>query len=126
MAIERSADGRVVGGVAPLYLPPGGEDLEIGWQLAPNVWGQGLASESRPAVAHWAFQQEGRGGVLRGPPHEHPRGGHGQANGDGVGGETDKYDGLRLHVYRLRAADVDKATARPSARGSFEPRHEVR
>ena len=58
-AIELSADGRVVGGVALLYLPPGGEDLEIGWQLAPDVWGRGLASEAGHLVAHWALRQDG-------------------------------------------------------------------
>ncbi|WP_237742803.1 hypothetical protein [Actinopolymorpha alba] len=28
--VELSTDARVVGGVSLLYLPPGGEDLEIG------------------------------------------------------------------------------------------------
>jgi RimJ/RimL family protein N-acetyltransferase len=35
-AIELRAEHRVVGGVAALYLPPGGEDVEIGVQLAPG------------------------------------------------------------------------------------------
>src|SRR5690242_6214220 len=58
-AIELAPDGRVVGGAALLYLPPGGEDLEVGWQLTPGLWGQGLASEAGHELAHWALKQEG-------------------------------------------------------------------
>ena len=108
-AIELSEDGRVVGGVALLYLPPGGEDLEIGWQLAPDVWGRGLASEAGHAVAHWALRQEGVDEVFA---VARPSNTRGAATATRMGmewvGETDKYYGLRLHVYRLRAADVDK------------------
>jgi len=108
-AIEFSEDGRVVGGVVLLYLPPGGEDLEIGWQLAPDVWGRGLASEAGHAVAHWALQQEGVDEVFA---VARPSNTRGAATAKSIGmewvGETDKYYGLRLHVYRLRAADVDK------------------
>ena len=35
-AIEHRTAGVVIGGLALLYLPPGGENLEIGWQLAPR------------------------------------------------------------------------------------------
>jgi len=34
-AIERRSDGRIVGGIVLLPLPPRGDDLEIGWQLPP-------------------------------------------------------------------------------------------
>jgi hypothetical protein len=34
-AIEHTEETRVIGGLTLLYLPPGGTDLEIGWQLAP-------------------------------------------------------------------------------------------
>jgi hypothetical protein len=34
-AIQRHADGRVIGGAVLLPLPPGLEDLELGWQLHP-------------------------------------------------------------------------------------------
>ena len=33
----------LVGGVAVLPLPPEGDDLEIGYQLAPQAWGRGIA-----------------------------------------------------------------------------------
>lgn len=34
-----------------LPLPPGNEDLEMGWQLDPAVWGHGYAAEAGRAVA---------------------------------------------------------------------------
>jgi RimJ/RimL family protein N-acetyltransferase len=108
-AIELTAEGRVVGGAALRYLPPGGEDLEVGWQLAPGLWGRGLASEAGHELAHWALKQEGVEelfAVLR------PTNARGAATAKRVGmewvGETDKYYGLRLHVYRLRLADLDR------------------
>ena len=36
-AIHRGSDDRVIGGVYLLPLPPGRDDLEIGWQLHPEV-----------------------------------------------------------------------------------------
>src|SRR5512139_949741 len=33
-AVERLADGRLLGGAILLPLPPGDEDLEFGWQIA--------------------------------------------------------------------------------------------
>ena len=108
-AIELAAEGRVVGGAALLYLPPGGEDLEVGWQLARGLWGRGLASEAGHELAHWALKQqsvEELFSVIR------PANARGAATAKRVGmewvGETDKYYGLRLHVYRLRLADLDK------------------
>jgi RimJ/RimL family protein N-acetyltransferase len=47
----------VIGGAILLPLPPGNEDLEIGWQLHPDVWGHGYASETTYALAQWAFSQ---------------------------------------------------------------------
>lgn len=108
-AIELTAERRVVGGVALLYLPPGGVDLEIGWELAPAVWGQGLASEGGHRVAHWALEQDGVAEVFA---VVRPTNARGAATARRIGmewvGETDKYYGLHLHVYRLRAADLDK------------------
>lgn len=53
--VER-ASGRVVGAGCIQYL---GRDpanpYEIGWRLAPDKWGQGLASEAARAMAGWAF-----------------------------------------------------------------------
>lgn len=106
-AIERRADGAVVGGTALLPLPPERRDLEIGWQLAPGAWGSGLAAEAGHAVAHYAFAS----GVDEIFAVVRPRNERGAATARRVGmewvGETDKYYDLRLQVYRLRPADLD-------------------
>ncbi|HEU5475482.1 MAG TPA: GNAT family N-acetyltransferase [Actinophytocola sp.] len=56
-AIHRNTDDRVIGGALLLPLPPGHEDPEIGWQLHPDTWGNGYASETTHALATWAFTQ---------------------------------------------------------------------
>jgi RimJ/RimL family protein N-acetyltransferase len=108
-AVERSADARVIGGVSLLYLPPGGEDLEIGVQLTPDVWGQGLAGEAGHRVAHHALSHDGVEEVF---VVVRPTNTRAAALARRIGmewvGETNKYYGLRLHVYRLWAADLDK------------------
>lgn len=106
-AIEVLDSGVVVGAVALLPLPPGCTDLEIGWQIAPAAWGHGYGAEAGHAVAHQAFARGVselfavvRLGNIRGI-----------ATARRVGmewvGETDKYYGLTLQVYRLTAADLD-------------------
>jgi RimJ/RimL family protein N-acetyltransferase len=106
-AVELSGTGEVVGGVAVLPLPPEGDDLEIGWQLSPRVWGQGIAAEAGHAVAHRTFASgvEELFAVVR---HQNSRG---AATAERVGmewvGETDKYYDLQLQVFRLRKADLD-------------------
>ncbi|MFJ9542276.1 GNAT family N-acetyltransferase [Streptomyces sp. NPDC101225] len=112
-AIELRDGGRVVGGVVLLPLPPDRRDLEIGWQLAPDAWGQGLAAEAGHAVAHHAFASgvEELFAVVR------PRNERGAATARRVGmewvGETDKYYGLTLQVFRLRPGDLDVPALRP-------------
>ncbi len=105
-AIERRQDKRLVGGAILLPLPPGGEDLEIGWQLHPAAWGQGYATEAGRALAAWAFSQG---------THEllalvRPANRRAEATVRRIGmewvGETEKYYHLRLQVYRLRPADL--------------------
>lgn len=107
-AIEVSSHARVVGGVVLLYLPPGGEDLEIGVQLAPETWGQGLASEAGHRVAHHALAHDGVDEVFAVVRPTNKRAAS-MARRIGMEwvGETDKYYDLRLHVYRLRSADLD-------------------
>jgi RimJ/RimL family protein N-acetyltransferase len=106
-AVELSATDELVGGVAVLPLPPGGDDLEIGWQLAPHAWGRGIAAEAGHAVAHHAFIAgvEELFAVVR----EQNRRGAATARRVGMEwvGETDKYYDLRLQVFRLRKGDLD-------------------
>lgn len=106
-AIERQEDKRVIGGAVLLPLPPGAEDLEMGWQLHPEVWGRGYATEAGRRVAHWAFD-EGFDEILAVARPTNSRAG---ATARRIGmewvGETEKYYGLRLQVFRLRPADLD-------------------
>jgi RimJ/RimL family protein N-acetyltransferase len=111
-AVELIEDGRVIGGVTLLYLPPGGTDLEIGWQLAPESWGNGYATEAGHALAHWAFEYPGVDEVFA---VVRPANTRGAATAQRIGmewvGETDKYYDLHLQVYRVRAADLDRPLA---------------
>ncbi len=107
-AITDKQCGQVIGGVALLPLPPGRIDLEIGWQLAPAMWGHGYGAEAGHAVAHQAFETGELSevfAVVR--PGNH----RGVSTARRVGmewvGETNKYYGLTLDVYRLWKADLD-------------------
>ena len=108
-AVELTGEGRVVGGVHLLYLPPRGEDLEIGWQLAPDAWGYGYASEAGHTAAHWALHQAGVDEIFAVVRPDNDRA---AATAQRIGmewvGETEKYYELRLTVYRLRAGDLDR------------------
>lgn len=97
----------LAGGAALLPLPPDGVDLEIGWQLDPSRWGQGLGAEAGHAVAHYAFESglDELFAVVR------PGNARGAATARRIGmewvGETEKYYQLWLQVYRLRAGELD-------------------
>lgn len=112
--IEETSSGRVAGSGQILPLPPGGEDLELGYQLAPWAWGQGLAAEAGHALAHYAFDngEEEVFAVVR------PKNERGTRAALRIGmewvGETDKYYNLRLQVFRLRKADLDTSELEPS------------
>ena len=106
-AMELVDTGQLVGSTVLLPLPPEGEDLQIGWQLAPSFWGQGLAAEAGHAVAHLAFEAgvEELFAVVR------PRNERGARTARSIGmewvGESEKYFDLRLQVYRLRRGELD-------------------
>ena len=110
-AIDRRDDGRLLGGAILLPLPPGREDLEVGWQLHPQVWGHGYASETTRALAGWAFRHDIDEifAVVR--PGNTRAAATVRRNGMEWVGETGKYFGLALQVFRLRRADFDPAAA---------------
>ncbi|RZS80017.1 RimJ/RimL family protein N-acetyltransferase [Motilibacter rhizosphaerae] len=110
-AVERAADGVVVGGMELRPLPPYDEDIEIGWQLAPGHWGQGYATEAARAVAQYAFSEavEEVFAVVR-PSNERATAVARRLGMEWVG-ETDKYYGLVLQVYRLRPSDLAETPA---------------
>jgi len=107
-AIHRNTDGRVIGGAILLPLPPGNEDLEIGWQLHPDTWGNGYATETTHALATWAFSQDVQEifAVVR--PGNARAAATVRNNGMHWVGETTKYFGVDLQVYRLRMADLNR------------------
>jgi RimJ/RimL family protein N-acetyltransferase len=55
-AVELRRGGRLIGGATLLPLPPD-EEFEMGWQLHPDAWGHGYATEAGLALARWAFGQ---------------------------------------------------------------------
>jgi RimJ/RimL family protein N-acetyltransferase len=105
-AIERSSDGQLIGGAVLLPLPPD-EEFEVGWQLHPDAWGHGYATEVGTALARWAFQQ-GIEQVIAVARLANTRA---AATASRIGmewvGETEKYYNLRLQVFRLRPGDLD-------------------
>jgi RimJ/RimL family protein N-acetyltransferase len=106
-AIELRDDKRVLGGAILLPLPPRAEDLEMGWQLRPDAWGRGYATEAGRALARHAFD-EGFDEVLA---VARPANTRAAATARRIGmewvGETEKYYDLRLHVFRMRPGDLD-------------------
>jgi len=54
-AMERKEDGRVIGfcGAARGTVPQLEEELEIGWRLASDCWGQSYAREAAQATLDW-------------------------------------------------------------------------
>ena len=104
-AIELRRDGRVVGGATLLPLTPD-EEFEIGWQLHPDAWGNGYATETGLALARWAFEQgiEQVIAVVR-PANKRALATIRRIGMDWVG-ETEKYHHLRLQAFRLRPGDL--------------------
>lgn len=117
-ALVRRDGDVVVGALVLRTMPPHQEDLEIAWQLAPQHWGKGYASEGVRALAQWAFEQSASElfAVMR-PGNERAAWIARRMNMEWVG-ETEKYYDLTLQVYRLRPGDVAAGTA-SNARDPF-------
>jgi RimJ/RimL family protein N-acetyltransferase len=107
-AIERQEDGTLVGGATLLPLPPD-EEYEMGWQLRPDVWGRGYATETGLALAKWGFEQ----GLEQVIALVRPTNARAEATVRRIGmewvGETEKYHDLRLQQFRLRPADLPRS-----------------
>lgn len=58
-ALERRAEGDLVGHVALLPVEWKGPDVEIGWLLARGVWGAGYATEAARAMLEYGFARLG-------------------------------------------------------------------
>src|SRR5215213_11800622 len=105
-AVRRRVDSQLVGSVTLRRLPPGDEDLELAWQFAPEYWGNGYATEAAHAVARWGFERSAHElfAVSR-PGNERARR-LAQRLGMSWVGETDKYYGLQLQVFRVRPPEL--------------------
>ena len=105
-AVQRRDDGELIGGLAIRLLPPFKEDLELSWQLRPEAWGHGYASEAARELARWAFTQE----IDELFAVSRPNNSRAVATARRVGmewvGETTKYYDLRLQVFRIRPSDL--------------------
>lgn len=115
-AIELTRDHKVIGGAVLLPLPPGNEDLEIGWHLTPSAIGNGYASETMFTLASWAFRHDVQEVFAVVRPENTQTTATVRQNGMHWVGETTKYFGLDLQVFRLRQADLDRSaptTSRP-------------
>jgi RimJ/RimL family protein N-acetyltransferase len=104
-AIELRENGAMVGGATLLPLSPD-EEYEMGWQLRPDSWGHGYATETGLALAQWGFEQglEQVIALVR-PSNERAEAVVHRLGMEWVG-ETEKYHDLRLQQYRLRPADL--------------------
>jgi RimJ/RimL family protein N-acetyltransferase len=104
-AVELGENMRLIGGATLLPLPPD-DEFEIGWQLRPDAWGHGYATEASLALARWAFDQ----GIEQVIALVRPTNARAEAMVRRLGmqwvGETEKYHNLRLQQYRLRPADL--------------------
>jgi RimJ/RimL family protein N-acetyltransferase len=104
-AIELRQDGQVIGGATLLPLQPD-QEFEVGWQLHPDAWGHGYATESGLALARWAFSQD----IDQVLALVRPANVRAVATVRRIGmewmGETEKYHGLRLQQFRLNPADL--------------------
>lgn len=104
-AVQRRDNGRVVGGLGIRLLPPYENDLEINWQLAPDAWGQGYGTEAGLALIAWAFTHDAEEIFAVARPNNTRAIAMAKRLGMEWVGETSKYYGLNLQVYRVRLAD---------------------
>ncbi len=117
-ALVRSEDQVVVGALVLRTMPPHDVDIEVAWQLVPEHWGNGYASEGTAALARWAFDQSVSELFAVVKPGNERAAWIAKRLGMEWVGETEKYYDQNLVVYRLRAGDLPRevsATTRDPA-----------
>lgn len=112
-AVIRRDDGRLIGGMSLRPLPPYKEDIEVAWQLAREYWGHGYATEAARALAVWAFSQGAEEVIAVVRPKNQRAVAMARRLGMEWTGETDKYYGLLLNVYRLRPDNLGQERVLP-------------
>jgi len=101
--------GTLVGGISLLPMPVPEADVEISYQLAPEYWGRGYATEAARALAHWAFQHSLVELFALVAPHNMRAAAAARRIGMEWVGESAKYHGTHLEVFRLRPDDLARA-----------------
>jgi [ribosomal protein S5]-alanine N-acetyltransferase len=98
--------GMLVGGISLLPMPVPEADVEIEYQLAPEYWGRGYITEAARALARRAFAHS----LVELFALVDPDNVRAAATARRIGmewvGESDKYHGTRLQVFRLRPDDL--------------------
>lgn len=108
--IEKETD-LPIGTVVLKRLPDGAgmptADVEVGWHLRPDRWGRGYATEAGRAMIAYAFE------ILKLPElfavvykQNEPSVRVCERLGMEHLGETDRYYGVRVELFRLRAAEA--------------------
>ena len=65
LGLELRTSGELVGDCGPGVMSIDGVDeLELGWHVRRDLWGQGLAPEAAIAARDWAFDTLGRGRLV--------------------------------------------------------------
>jgi RimJ/RimL family protein N-acetyltransferase len=105
-AVQRRDDNAVIGGLAIRLLPPYEDDLELSWQLNPEAWGKGYATEAGRALIAWAFTQDTEELFAVARPNNVRAIATAKRLGMQWVGETTKYYHLMLQVYRIRHSDL--------------------
>lgn len=97
---------RPIGSVLLRPLPPGEQDVEVGWHLHPRVWGRGYATEIGAAAVRRAFETgiDEVFAIVR--PGNQKSSGVARRLGMEYVGRTDKYWGLHAELFRLRPGDL--------------------
>ena len=78
----------------------------MSWQLNPAEWGKGYAAEAARALIAWAFTQEIDELFAVARPSNVRATAMAKRLGMQWVGETAKYYGLNLQVYRIRPSDL--------------------
>lgn len=105
-AVQRRSDNAVVGGLGIGLLPPNNDDLGLSWHLSPEALGQDYATEAARALIAWAFTQDADELFAVARPTDPGAMATAERTGLQWVGETTKYYGLSLQVYRIRPSDL--------------------
>jgi RimJ/RimL family protein N-acetyltransferase len=108
-AVEVRGSGRFIGR-AGLWYPEGWPELEVGWALARDAWGEGYATEAGQAAIDWAFSSLGLDRVAAVIDLENARSRAVAIRlGMSLDYETELSTGERVVVYALRRGEAPEA-----------------